>query len=343
MFMTHSQELDPSGRGGLKGQGDYPDSFVDLFRVIHETAEVIAKNQQDLAVKRRQLIDLRLEEAILRWRDSSDPARLAAEAEAVYTEIQSLFLPLMKEGNTVDRERAAARQRLLALREQFGGPASLDPKELYLRRKTVVSIDLAGYGAYSDFLKDNLGILAVRVLNDDIARLIDQALETHHLLPQDFVLGRTGDGALLALDRPSDALKFADAFYTRTQEYNARKVGEAAHLFRLWFRVGAADEVLDYRKKGGGKVDAAGTVIRDAVRLEAFGRPGELFVDEQCFQALGQEEQSRFEHATTEVRGKHESERYTVYRCVFLPNAAREAEEAGRWKPKTPPSPETSV
>lgn len=316
-----------------------PDAGLESIKLIHELDTIIQKNELDLASKRHDLRRGLLEQALLQWREHRNNDRLVAEVEKLYRDVEKQLGTASKSLRAVEKQVRQLRSDTMSLRASFGRP-SLAPDRLYQRRKTMLNVDLTAYGDYSKFLQDKFGVEQVKKLNEQIAQLIHHALDRIDMVPEENIFKGGGDGALLAFDQASQATAFARSFFELVQGHNDRIQGPDAQDYRLWFRMGAVEEILDYQSLGGGKHEAAGTGIAAAVRLESNGRPGELFMDDKTFASLTDSDQALFHPDAMDITGKHPSERYKVRRWVILPHAAAEAQAAGRWKPKEPPAPQ---
>ena len=70
--------------------------------------------------------------------------------------------------------------------------------------KTVVELDLVGYSDAFRALEENVGVEVVARFNDQIQGFVDAGLSAVGTQRARVVLATTGDGAILAFDRPGD-------------------------------------------------------------------------------------------------------------------------------------------
>ena len=80
-------------------------------------------------------------------------------------------------------------------------------------KSTAVLVDLVGYSDMSRLLEDSLGVQATLSLNQQVQRLIGDALSESGGTAAENVVMTTGDGALLTFARPDQALDFAAALH----------------------------------------------------------------------------------------------------------------------------------
>jgi class 3 adenylate cyclase len=182
-----------------------------------------------------------------------------------------------------------------------------------------VELDLIGYSTICDLLEEAAGVDAIANLNKDIQAFVDVGLESIDAERPQVVMQTTGDGAILVLDRPADAHRFAEAVHAATRKHNQRKnrpVGKRV------FRVGAATGDLAIEPKPSGGFEIAGMSIARAVRLEGKSSPGGLLVDPDTFEGLTGEQQQLYA-AAEQVAGKRD-EMFTAFRCVMDPRAAQD-------------------
>jgi class 3 adenylate cyclase len=141
-----------------------------------------------------------------------------------------------------------------------------------MSKKTVVELDLVGYSDVSRELEQHLGPEVVARFNEQIQEFVDTSLRSAAIARAEVVIATTGDGTILASDRPQDAHVFAVGLHRCVQEHNKRCQLVSA---QRWFRTGLATGEL-YQSPSGSH---AGTVIATAVRLETAARPGEIVAD----------------------------------------------------------------
>jgi class 3 adenylate cyclase len=179
--------------------------------------------------------------------------------------------------------------------------------------KTVVELDLVGYSDVCRTLEENLDTEVVARFNEQIQQFVDVGLTTVEAERERVVLATTGDGAIVAFDNPSDAHAFATAVLKATEAHNAKRTVASS---QRWFRVGLATGDLYQQPRDGGGQVIAGTVIANAVRLEAAARPGQLVADAATFASLPTDVQALYGPEEM-VPGKRE-ERFAARRCTIV-------------------------
>lgn len=182
-----------------------------------------------------------------------------------------------------------------------------------MSRKTVVELDLVGYSDISRALEENAGVEVVIRLNEQIQQFVDIGLNRVGVEREQVVLATTGDGAILAFNVPDNAHRFAAAVHEATQTHNS---GRSTASSKRWFRIGVATgDLHEQPRKTGGK-EIAGTVVANAVRLEAAGRPGQIVVDKNTFDLLSSELQSLY--GPEEIVAGKRDELFNVRRCTVI-------------------------
>jgi class 3 adenylate cyclase len=149
--------------------------------------------------------------------------------------------------------------------------------------KTVVELDLVGYSDIARAFDENFGAALVAAFNKQIQGFVDKGLAAVNVERRDAVMATTGDGAIVAFNRPEDAYRFAVGVHEATRDHNANKSVASA---QRWFRIGIATGDLDEHEREGVR-EIAGIVIANAVRLETSARPGQIVLDDATFAALG--------------------------------------------------------
>lgn len=179
--------------------------------------------------------------------------------------------------------------------------------------RTVVEIDLVGYSDVCRTLEENVGVAVVAQFNEQIQDFVDAGLGAIKIEREQAVFATTGDGAILAFHHPGDAHKFAAAVHAASDAHNAKRTVASA---KRWFRIGAATGDLYQRPRRGGGQEIAGTVIANAVRLEAAARPGQIVADAATFGGLPPDLRSLYGPEES-VTGKRD-ERFTARRCTIV-------------------------
>ncbi|MDB9374604.1 hypothetical protein [Nodularia sphaerocarpa] len=147
--------------------------------------------------------------------------------------------------------------------------------------KTIVEIDLVGYGEIVKNVEQNAGVNAVYELNCKIKEFFQHGLDIVQKTWKDSVILQKGDNAQIAFSDPIDAYKFAQAVYQKVQDHN--KKPNIIPSAKRYFRIGAATgEVTN----SDNIQNITGDVISRACRLEAQAKPGEFFVDRETYDAI---------------------------------------------------------
>lgn len=180
--------------------------------------------------------------------------------------------------------------------------------------KTLVELDLVGYSDVCRTLEENIGTEVVARFNNQIQEFVDVGLAAIGAERIQVVLATTGDGAILAFDQPVDAHRFAVAVHEATKTHNASRSMASS---KRWFRIGAASGDLFQRPRLGGGQEIAGTVVANAVRLEAAAEPGQIIMEETACASLPAEIQALYGAQET-VAGKR-GECFSARRCTVIP------------------------
>ena len=187
-------------------------------------------------------------------------------------------------------------------------------ESLTMSNKTVVELDLVGYSDLSRTLEENVGVEVVARLNEQIHQFVETSLARIGVgREQVMLLAKTGDGAILAFDNPDDAHRFAAGVHEAAQGHNSTRDAASA---QRWFRIGAATGRLYHQRKTSGKEEVAGTVISNAVRLEAASRPGQIVIDDNTFNSLSGEFQTCY--GQEEIVAGKRMELFKARRCTVL-------------------------
>lgn len=167
--------------------------------------------------------------------------------------------------------------------------------------KTIVVLDLVGYSKKVDQIEEQLSPKSVQDLNDQIQRLIDDALNKALVQRKDAKITTTGDGAILVFDAPLEANRFAEAVHRSCEAFNR---GKTEPIAQKWFRIGAATGDVFFLR-GGGAQNLAGRTVGRATRLEAGGEAGQTLVDLATFEGLPSDEQQAYEATVEYIVEKH--------------------------------------
>jgi len=181
--------------------------------------------------------------------------------------------------------------------------------------KTVVELDLVGFSDVCRTLEENLGTEVVAQFNSQIQEFVDAGLDAVRAERAQVVLATTGDGAILAFDQAANSHHFAAAVHHATRIHNAARSTPSS---QRWFRIGAATGELFQRSRRGGGMEIAGTVIGNAVRLEAAAKPGQIVMDAATFVLLPAKLQALY--GEEEIVAGKRGERFAARRCSIIPH-----------------------
>jgi formylglycine-generating enzyme required for sulfatase activity len=195
-----------------------------------------------------------------------------------------------------------------------------------MSQKTVVELDLIGYSDVARTLEDQLGAEVVSKLEEQIQGFVAAGLAAVGAKREQLVLATAGDNAILAFRNPADAHRFAEAVHEATRVHNERRAAASA---KRWFRIGIATGDLDEQPRVGGGREVAGTVIADAVRLEAAARPGQIVCDTATFKSFPADIQALY-GTEEEVRGKR-AERFRARRYTVVGYTAPVAHDRAKY------------
>lgn len=227
-----------------------------------------------------------------------------------------------REWAVTDERREALRraiERFLGLTsparpKRKGGPAAGATGGGALVR-TVVAMDLVGYSRMAREIDGKVGPAGDALLLKQIQSIVDAGLAAIRVSREQAVFHEPGDSAMLALEGPELAHRFARAVHEACRDRNAGKTVESASF---WFRIGAATgEVVERRVSG--RRAYAGITLTNAARLEQAGAAGQLLCDPATYGGLPRRLQRVYGKEEV-VRGKRD-ERFRARRCVMVPLA----------------------
>jgi TolB-like protein/class 3 adenylate cyclase/Tfp pilus assembly protein PilF len=184
-------------------------------------------------------------------------------------------------------------------------------------KSTAVLVDLVGYSDMSRLLEDSLGVQATLSLNQQVQRLIGDALSESGGTAADNVVMTTGDGALLTFAGPDQALDFATALHRCAARHNA---GVTEPRARRIFRVGISTGEIAVDPNTG---SPAGMAISRAARLEAKADPGGVLIDSESWNAASGERKAAY-HGPEDISGKRD-EHFEAYRAQIDPDGKAHA------------------
>ncbi len=174
-------------------------------------------------------------------------------------------------------------------------------------KSTAVLVDLVGYSDMSRLLEDSLGVQATLSLNQQVQRLIGDALAEAGGTAADNIVMTTGDGALLTFTHPDTALHFTERLHRCAARHNA---GVTEPRARRIFRVGISTGEIAVDPDTG---SPAGMAISRAARLEAKADPGGVLIDSESWNAATDERKAAY-HGPEEISGKRD-EHFGAYRA----------------------------
>lgn len=184
-------------------------------------------------------------------------------------------------------------------------------------KSTAVLVDLVGYSDMSRLLEDSLGVQATLSLNQQVQRLIGDALAQAGGDVADNIVMTTGDGALLTFANPDQALDFAQHLHQCAARHNAGVTEPRAHRV---FRVGISTGEIAVDPDTGAP---AGMAISRAARLEAKADPGGALIDSESWNAASAERKVVY-HGPEDISGKRD-EHFEAYRAQLDPNGVANA------------------
>lgn len=184
-------------------------------------------------------------------------------------------------------------------------------------KSTAVLVDLVGYSDMSRLLEDSLGVQATLSLNQQVQRLIGDALSESGGTAADNVVMTTGDGALLTFTGPDQALDFATALHKCAARHNA---GVTEPRARRIFRVGISTGEIAVDPNTG---SPAGMAISRAARLEAKADPGGTLIDSESWHAASGDAKATY-HGPEDISGKRD-EHFEAYRAQIDPDGKAHA------------------
>lgn len=183
-------------------------------------------------------------------------------------------------------------------------------------KKTIVELDLRGYSDIARDLEEHLSADVVMHFNEQIQKLVDDALTSVGVSREIAVMATTGDGAILVFDEPLIGHKFSVAIHNSCREHNQTRTVEAA---KRWFRIGIATGELAINDRDGIR-NMAGSVIARAVRLESAANIGEILADLDTYSELSSDIQAQY-GVEELVHGKR-NEKFHIRRYVVVPGLA---------------------
>ena len=184
-------------------------------------------------------------------------------------------------------------------------------------KSTAVLVDLVGYSDMSRLLEDSLGVQATLSLNQQVQRLIGDALAEAGGSAADNVVMTTGDGALLTFPHPDTALHFTERLHRCAARHNA---GVTEPRARRVFRVGISTGEIAVDPDTG---SPAGMAISRAARLEAKADPGGVLIDSESWNAADAELKAIYQ-GPEDISGKRD-EHFGAYRAQIDPDGLAHA------------------
>jgi TolB-like protein/tetratricopeptide (TPR) repeat protein len=184
-------------------------------------------------------------------------------------------------------------------------------------KSTAVLVDLVGYSDMSRLLEDSLGVQATLSLNQQVQRLIGDALSEAGGIASDNIVMTTGDGALLTFTDPDCALDFAARLHRCAARHNA---GVTEPRARRIFRVGISTGEIAVDPNTG---SPAGMAISRAARLEAKADPGGVLIDSESWNASSADVKAVY-NGPEDISGKRD-EHFEAYRAQIDPEGIAHA------------------
>ena len=186
--------------------------------------------------------------------------------------------------------------------------------------KTILELDLVGYSTISTMIEQGTHVESVTELNRQIQQFIEEGRSFARADGCDIAVVTTGDGAIVVLDSPADAHRFAQTVNEATRKHNQDR---SEPIGKRVFRGGIATGALDMQARSEGGYDIAGSVIARAVRLEAKAPAGGLLVDDASYEGLTKTQKKRYVR-NEPIKGKRD-EVFDCHRCVLNPDGKADA------------------
>lgn len=174
-----------------------------------------------------------------------------------------------------------------------------------LGKRTLVKLDLRGYGDIANFVENIADATAVSKLNARIKSLVEASLnqvgfEKGEILEK----AAAGDSALVSFKVADDAHQFAILIHQNIEKWNFRL---AFKNYKMEFRIGCATGELDISTHDG----CLNTV---AYRLEPKAHPGGTLIDTQTYDELSPSFQTEYD-VEEMIPGKRQ-EKYRMRRWL---------------------------
>ena len=174
-----------------------------------------------------------------------------------------------------------------------------------LGKRTLVKLDLRGYGDIANFVENIADATAVSKLNARIKSLVEASLnqvgfEKGEILEK----AAAGDSALVSFKVADDAHQFAILIHQNIEKWNFRL---AFKNYKMEFRIGCATGELDISTHDG----CLNTV---AYRLEPKAHPGGTLIDIQTYNELSPNFQT--EYGVEEMISGKRQEKYRMRRWL---------------------------
>ena len=175
---------------------------------------------------------------------------------------------------------------------------------------TVVEVDLINYSEIAFRVQVELGLGAegTSLLNSQLRRLVDEAVRSVKLQPEEIIKNKAGDGFILVFLDPDDAHRFSETLHRLCMTENKDRIHKSAHR---WFRIGVATG--DLYEIGN---EIAGVSIIEAVRLERAATKGHVLIDNETYRLLTKvyrNEYNENSESVTDGKGKvHLVHRYKI-------------------------------
>jgi class 3 adenylate cyclase len=180
--------------------------------------------------------------------------------------------------------------------------------------RSVVVVDMVGYGPAAKYVEEMIGQVGPRELNKQIHQLIGTALKDVRIDREGVYYEKRGDGAAIALQNARDASRFAEALQ---REANAENIAKSMLLAQRHFRVGICTGEVGLPLSLADGSEMTGNTLVTAVRLESACQPGGVMICQRTWDDL--DDELRRPYAQCEVKDKHGQSLKAFHRQVAPP------------------------
>jgi formylglycine-generating enzyme required for sulfatase activity len=152
-----------------------------------------------------------------------------------------------------------------------------------LGKRTLVKLDVKGYGDLARIIESATDAKSISTLNQKIQGFVEDSLQS--VGPNTgYVIKNEGDSALVQFEHADEAHKFSVAVHQLTARENIGRPKQS----EIIFRIGCATGEIDLETH-------AGNVNTIAFRLEPKAQPGGILIDLQMYNELSLEAQKQYD------------------------------------------------